>query len=356
MEEPILAFVGDIMLSRGVGVRLAEYPDTRILAPSVTGLLARADYRIGNLECPISDTGVVRREGLFRADSSTLVQLRHFDLLTLANNHTHDCGLQGVDDTVAALEAAGYAHTGFCNENGQQSCFTCIVKGMRIAIIALARPECIPVLESGRWSVNRSDAVGIMDMIAEKRQTHDKVVTIIHGGNEMIPEPPPTLVGLARDMVDAGADIVVTHHPHVLGGMEAYNGGLIFYSLGDFIFDGQSNLRRLGAVLTITFGQHQTNWEMTYTTIGSDLTVDLANSVSAGKAKLEFERVSREIISKEYEVRYNRFYRSSMLRFQIDRLYYLLRNRGITFVLSFGLSRMKLVPHYFNSVLNRLHQ
>ncbi|MCF8256977.1 MAG: CapA family protein [Flavobacteriales bacterium] len=356
MEEPSLAFVGDIMLSRGVGARLAEHPDTSILAPGVTELLARADYRIGNLECPISASGAVLREVLFRADPATLVQLRQFDLLTLANNHTHDCGRQGVDDTVAALEAGGYAHTGLCNANGQQSWFTCTIKGMRIAILAMARPECIPVSESGRRSVNRTDAVGIMDLIAEKRQTHDKLVTIIHGGNEMIPEPSPTLVSLAHDLVDAGTDIVVTHHPHVLGGMESYNDGLIFYSLGDFIFDGQSNLRRRGAVLTITFGQSQTNWEMTHTTIQSDLTVDLANSVSAGKAKKEFERVSREIVSKGYEGRYDRLYRTSMMRFQIDRLFFLLRNRGITFVLSFGLSRMKLIPYYFNSVLNRLHR
>lgn len=356
MEGPSVALVGDIMLSRGVGTRLAHKPDTAILAPGLAELLARADYRIGNLECPISASAVVRREGLFRADPATLAQLRQFDLLTLANNHIHDCGRQGVDDTVAALEAAGYAHAGLCNENGQTSRFTCSVKGMRIAVIAMARPECIPVPESGRYSINRTDAAGTIELVTSARKSHDRVITIIHGGNEMIPEPPPTLISLAHKLVDAGADIVVTHHPHVLGGMESYKDALIFYSLGDFIFDGQSELRRRGAVLTITFGQHQISWDMTYTTIESELNVGIADIDSARKAREGFERVSREVIAKGYESRYDRLYRSSMLRFQLDRLSFLLRNRGISFVLSFVLLKAKLIPHYFNSMFNRLHR
>lgn len=356
MEEPSVAFVGDIMLSRGVGARLESWPDVPILGEDVIDLLSRADYRIGNLECPISATADLRRAGLFRADPSALEQLRHFDLLTLANNHIHDCGRQGVQDTCAALDAAGYAHTGLCHEDGTQSLLTCTVKGLRLAIIAMARPECIPVSESGRWGVNRTDDPNTFASIVRARQTHDKVIAIIHGGNEMIPEPPPTLINLAHDMVDAGADLVITHHPHVLGGMETYKHAPIFYSLGDFVFDGQSRIRRRGAVLMVRFGKQQTNWEMTSTAIGSELTVDIAESDSAQNAKKEFERVSQLVSSDGYTSRYDRLYRLSMFRFQLDRVYFLLRNKGLTYAFTFALSRLRLVPHYFKSILNRLHR
>lgn len=356
MKEPSIAFVGDIMLSRGVGVRLAQSPDSPIVASKLAEVLSKADYRIGNLECPVSRNAPRRREGLFRADPSSLRHIRQFDLLTVANNHIHDCGRQGLEDTIEALRSEGYAYTGLCKENGEADTYTCVVGELRIGVLATARSECIPVSESGRWEVNRADGPAACSIITEMRHSHDRVVAIVHGGNEMIPEPPPTLIDLAHKYVDAGADLVVTHHPHVLGGMETYKNAPIFYGLGDFIFDGQSNLRRRGAVLTVTFGKEDTICEVTYTIIGKDLTVDVADQKTEVISQKGVERVSGEVVSDDYAGRYNHLYRVSLIRFQLDRLIFLLRNRGVSFVVSFAISRARLIPHYFNSILNNRHR
>ena len=69
----------------------------------------------------------------------------------------------------------------------------------------------------------------------------------------MIPYPEPSFRDLCKNYIDAGANVVITHHPHVLGCMEKYKTGHIFYSLGDFIFDGLSNFRRQGGILKLNF-------------------------------------------------------------------------------------------------------
>jgi poly-gamma-glutamate capsule biosynthesis protein CapA/YwtB (metallophosphatase superfamily) len=241
-----IAAVGDIMLG-------SPYPnDTRMppkdgadLLKDVTTILSAADIAFGNLEGPMTDGGVSSKCSpgstqcyAFRVPTRYGKYLKDagFDVMSLANNHAGDFGDKGRTDTRATLDALGIKHAG--SSRAAYSTTYLDVNGLKVAFIGFAHNSFVP-------NVNELAAAGQLVREADKKA--DIVVVSFHGGAEgtgaqHVPNRTEIFAGeargnlplFARTVIDAGADLVLGHGPHVMRGMEMYKDRLIAYSLGNF--------------------------------------------------------------------------------------------------------------------------
>lgn len=255
--EPVrLIFAGDVMLDDGPGRTIASGRDP--LAP-VAHLLADADYRIGNLECPIATTGqpLDGKVYTFRAHPRVLEVLKgRFDALAVSNNHAGDYGKGAFLETLDWLDKAGIrAFGGGRNLTAAHAPLWIERGGLRIAVLGYDefKPrsfEAGPDWPGVAWS---EDSQVIADIRAARAAGANVVIPFMHWGWEREPQPGERQKQLARAMVDAGADLVVGGHPHITQGAEIYRGKPIVYSLGNFVFDGfETPETRLGWLLRVT--------------------------------------------------------------------------------------------------------
>lgn len=250
-----LAAVGDIQLGRGVGRMIEkEGPDYpfRMVAP----LLRSADLTFGNLECALSEEGrPIPKQFSFKADPAAALGMAGagFDLLSLANNHSMDCGREGLLETQAALAGRGIRSVG-AGRDAAEAAAPVILEhgGLRIAFLArtMVAPEGVIYREDAP-GVAALDPERIEDEVRAARRQADLVVVSLHWGIEYARQPQEEQRRLARRLVDAGACLVLGHHPHALQPVERYRGGLIAYSLGNFVFDAGPKGRQ-GAILRCT--------------------------------------------------------------------------------------------------------
>jgi poly-gamma-glutamate capsule biosynthesis protein CapA/YwtB (metallophosphatase superfamily) len=250
-----LAAVGDLLLDRGVGEQIARrgsgYP-----FEAVAETLSGADIAFGNLECPLSAKGTrVAKRYSFQARPETAACLVKggFDLLSLANNHTMDCGRTGLVETMQGLARNGIHWCGAGRTRREAETPTVLtVKGLRVAFVGFG--DFLPegsFLRDDRPTIAFAEAERVRAAVAAARGMADVVVASFHWGIEYESRPHPRQKALARVAVAAGADLVLGHHPHVLQGLEIAPAGsgrdrpaLIAYSLGNFLFD-----RRTGRAL-----------------------------------------------------------------------------------------------------------
>ncbi len=244
-ESLSLIFAGDVMLDDGPGRVVADGRDP---LAAVAPLLAGADYRIANLECPVATIGTPLDNKIysFRAHPRVLSVLQgRFDAVSLANNHSGDYGQAAFAETMALLDGAGIRRFGGGRNLVEAHAPLWIErKGLRIAV--LGYNEFKPrVFEAGAdhpgiaWS---EDSHVIADIRAARKAGADLVIPFMHWGWEREPKPSARQRALARRMIDAGAAAVVGGHPHVTQGAELYRGRPIVYSLGNFVFDGFDEL------------------------------------------------------------------------------------------------------------------
>jgi poly-gamma-glutamate synthesis protein (capsule biosynthesis protein) len=249
-----LLFAGDVMLDRGVKEKIISAGNGNFSFPFafVRDVIEKADIAFANLEGPISDKG--DRKGSiysFRMDPSAVAGLKDtgFDIVSLANNHMGDYGREAFEDTIRRLRKANMAYTGAGWNAKEASQATTIEKnGISLGYLAFSDvgPEWMRAEEaySGIALVPRSfSEVGIASVesvkkaVADAKKIHDIVVVSFHFGEEYQKEPGERQRSLAYAAIDAGAKIVIGHHPHVIQPIEEYHGGVIAYSLGNFIFD-----------------------------------------------------------------------------------------------------------------------
>jgi poly-gamma-glutamate synthesis protein (capsule biosynthesis protein) len=235
-----LVAVGDIMLGRGVGGLIrANSPGYPFDLTS--GLTNQADVAFGNLESPITARGVPQGGITLRAAPEVTEGLSGagFDIVSLANNHTGDYGAVGLLDTMSQLDGEDIAYVGLSGETGAgQEAVTLEVKGLRIAFLAYNHVE-------PRWVASGYGDTGPAWLepetayadVRRAASVSDFVVVSLHWGAEYMPLPDEFEQEVVRGMLEAGAGLVVGHHPHVVGAVAWEDEGFVAYSLGNFVFD-----------------------------------------------------------------------------------------------------------------------
>ena len=237
-----VAAVGDIMMGTDFPQNILPDDDGVGFLTAVTPILAAPDVTFGNLEGVLQDGGEPVKQCkdtricfLFRTPTRYAQYLANagFDVMSLANNHARDFGEDGRSSTMAALDAVGIHHSG-----REGTVASWVANGRRVALVAFA-PNV------GSNSLN-DPQIGL-PLVTQLAATHDIVIVSFHGGAEgngaeVLPfareifagEDRGDVVEFAHAMVDAGADLVIGHGPHVARPMELYHDRLIAYSLGNF--------------------------------------------------------------------------------------------------------------------------
>jgi len=255
-RERTLLFVGDVMLSRGVGERMRSEKDWTFPFQQIADTLAAADLTFGNLECPVSDKGRNQHHLYsFRADPRVIEGLNRagFDVMSIANNHIYDWGTPALLDTQQRLRDAGILPVG-AGANDLEAHYPVLLDcgGVKLAFLAyvnIAPKEATAA--PGKPGVAWLDPDRVMADIRFARPLADLVIVALHWGVEYAVQPQREQVELARQMIDAGADLVVGGHPHVVQPLEQYNGRWIAYSLGNFVFDQKSPGTHRGLMLKV---------------------------------------------------------------------------------------------------------
>ncbi|HID07503.1 MAG TPA: CapA family protein [Armatimonadetes bacterium] len=238
---------GDIMLGRGVGRLIlkhgADYP-----FKSMQNIIASADIAFGNLESPITPRGrLVAKNNrmIFSAPPKAVNGLVNagFDVLSLANNHATNFGLQALYDTIATLNEHGIAYVG-AGRNFEEAHQPALLDANGITVAFLAYNEVPGVMRAtnSHGGVAWADVKQAQRDVRAVRPYADVVIVSMHMGREYVSFPhgfyrKNAVIEFAHAVIDAGADIVLGHHPHTPQGIEYYRGKLIAYSLGNFVFD-----------------------------------------------------------------------------------------------------------------------
>ena len=243
-ETGSMIAVGDISYSRGVERMVKKNKDINFPFLKVKDYFQSADIVFGNLETPITaGREIMDNEMVFRSDPETANALKEagVDIVSLANNHSSDFGNIGVIDTINYLTHAGVNFVGAGkNINEAYNPLFMEQKGLKFAYLAYGDQNLVPATYEAGESRAGSAFMRTEIMTEEVRQAKQKadfVIVSMHAGIEYVPTPSDFQINFAHAAIDAGADLVIGHHPHVVQTMENYKGKYIFYSLGNFVFD-----------------------------------------------------------------------------------------------------------------------
>lgn len=270
----VLLFAGDIMQHR----RQAG-DDFRASYAGIAPLVSRADLAIANLEFPVDTARPVGPgPGSTTFNGSPLhvkaIAAAGFDLLQTANNHLYDQGAEGVANTWRLLRSLGLEPVGTAPTLAELERSPVVVRevrGMRVGFAAYTiPPNRFPgprgkavwpprdapafALAFGEWDAEYRAAGRELfrhHAALARAQGVDLLVALVHWGDEWHLQPSEDQRRAARDLVDAGFDLVVGGHSHVINGAEVYRGRLIAYSLGDLIADFEPMETRTGALLEV---------------------------------------------------------------------------------------------------------
>lgn len=274
-----LAAVGDVLPEPSW---IASPSSLAKLLSGVRDPLFAADIAFANLETPLtnypyptphkSETSIAfKRDWIFKAqrsDVATGLAGGGINVVSLANNHTLDYQANGLRDTILSLEATGVMWCGVGETARAALAPRYVTVGdVTFAFIAAAHSSSTPRgffaaqtpllakegSEEVRFSVaSANDLPLLLSSIRQAQTKADVVAVSLHWGVEMKPFPEKWQRAMARRIIDAGADVIIGHHPHVLQGVERYKGKIILYSLGNFVFDS-SPTRWQSAMAFITF-------------------------------------------------------------------------------------------------------
>ena len=229
--------IGEMIKTKGA---VAPYIDTK-------ATLSTADITVGNLECPISSRGQPEQKTYtFRAPPAAgeALALAGFDLVSLANNHTLDYGPLALQDTLNIL-ASHNIHAVGAGMNAVEAYAPVYIEidGLQLAFLAYAD---IPPADYDylSWEAGM-DKPGIAwahpDLIREgviaAKKEADVVIVLVHNGYEIVQKVSKQQQEIAHLAIESGASLVIGSHPHVLQRIETYLHGIIFYSMGNFVFD-----------------------------------------------------------------------------------------------------------------------
>jgi poly-gamma-glutamate capsule biosynthesis protein CapA/YwtB (metallophosphatase superfamily) len=252
--EPVVAalIVGDVMLGRGAAPMLSDADGAGPFAG--VPWLAEADLTLGNLEAVIVE-GATSGPYVLAAPPEAAGVLRQagFDVLGLANNHALDWGTRGLMETAARLRLAGIATVGAGPTlDAAYAPLIREVGGVRVAILAFDAFSR-RVQDERAWGVAQWDSASALAAVSSARRQAEAVIVSVHWGNEYELRSSPYQRRLAEALVEAGADLVVGHHPHVVQETQVQGESFVAYSLGNFVFDQQQGETRQGLALRALF-------------------------------------------------------------------------------------------------------
>jgi len=265
-QPPIsILFLGDVMLSRGVAYQITKNNDLYYSFRNIQLLLQQNDFVFANFESPlINGPEIHSGETNFRVDENMVPILKelNFSILSLANNHMLDFGQKGLLNTLKILDENKIQYVG-AGQNYQEAHQYKILEknGIKFAFLAYNDSDVVPKTDEAaesRPDTALMDVEALKKDVARARAAADFIIVSMHSGTEYQERPNSRQIEFGHAAIDAGADLVIGHHPHVVQKVEKYKNGYIFYSLGNFIFDQMwSEKTKEGAAIQISFSKNE---------------------------------------------------------------------------------------------------
>ena len=204
-------------------------------------LLKKADYRVFNLEVPLTDKSMpIEKAGpnlIASVNSAVGLKQLGINFLTLANNHILDQGEQGLWSTMEQLDKNKISYAGVGRTHAEAAKSHIVeMEGKKIGIYCCAEHE-FSIVSAKQAGANPFDPLESLDHIVALRAQCDYVICLYHGGKEHYRYPSPNLQKTCRKIVEKGADLVICQHTHCIGCEEKWQEGTIVYGQGNFLFD-----------------------------------------------------------------------------------------------------------------------
>jgi len=251
-DNMTILFAGDLMPDRGTRDVISVH-GMDFLFENVRNVFKNADFAIANLECVACDTTCipVDKKYTFRANPEWLSSLKKNGIthVTLANNHSCDFLEKGVKQTISNLNQYAIQPIGYSQNKNGESEPVLLKKGKNVVAVF---SSCF--LKQNCKSIGSENASGLSEKIKAYKAAHASYIIIVclHWGVEMNLKPTSEQVEQAHQLIQAGADLIIGHHPHVVQNIEVYRGKYIFYSLGNFIFDTNHTPGNRGILTNLT--------------------------------------------------------------------------------------------------------
>ncbi len=266
-EQPgkvILSFTGDVLLGGLVRWAVhqsgADYPWAQV-APK----LRVTDLTVVNLESPVSNRGTPQpgKEFTFEGEAGSLAGAARagIDLVNLANNHTLDYGPEALLDTLEELKKNGIRWVGAGRSAAEAAAPAFFqVNGLRLAFLGFT--DVVPASVGWPWTAGENypgvattrDETAMLAAVREAKGSADAVIVLVHWGVEGSRQPESAQRRLAQKLVEAGATVIIGHHPHVLQGFQFALDRFVAWSLGNFIFDVGGAMSSETSVLELEVG------------------------------------------------------------------------------------------------------
>ena len=303
-----LLFTGVIVPARCVQAAIDARGDHHYLYDEVRHLIQAADLAVGTLNATISDypprTGCVVTYVLVGgSQNADALAEAGFDVMSVATNHIKNCGIgdcgnRAFFDTLDNLRRVGIIPVG-AGENLAQAMQPVVITigGVRFGIVSLGMVEPMAFASQEEPGIAVLDDENLAAAIQSARQVADVVIAMPHWGPEDSPDPNEFQLHFAQTIVDAGADLVVGNHTHVVQAIQQIKGVDVFYGLGNFVFDQNWDLaHQQGVILQVTFeGSKYVGSELIPIHVDFDGTVHLADDEEARQILARIEQASDKL-------------------------------------------------------------
>jgi poly-gamma-glutamate synthesis protein (capsule biosynthesis protein) len=254
--------VGDMCFASAPG-RLVSSRGPKAPFKFTASYLRNADLTLGNLECPLSKRGsrVRGKKFTFRGSPKVVegLQSAGLDMVALGNNHARDYGSKALVDTLSYLDKGGIKHAG-AGKNRSAAFSATYVRSQDTTVaflsFSLIGPSDFAAGKKRPGTAYASSRKTVTRAIKAAKRRARYVIVSYHWGTEYSNTANSSQVSLAHASVRAGADLVLSHHPHVIQGVEFYRKKLIAYSLGNFVFSPGHEAGHDSMILRLTIGPH----------------------------------------------------------------------------------------------------
>ena len=231
-----LFFSGDVLLQQKT-----------YLPNEISKAIVESDYSICNFEAPIPSLGAkksIKAGPNLSQGVSAVKELKKmgFDIITLANNHIIDYGLESIKNTCKVIEDLGMTSTGFYFDSKEIKALRLTKNNIKVSLISCGEnTEGCLKYNNNSFGYLWTQSIDLEKLIQKEKSNSDYVIVSVHAGLEKVNFPLNQWKNQYRKLLSLGADVIIGHHPHLAQGIEQNDDGLIFYSLGNFIFDYPKN-------------------------------------------------------------------------------------------------------------------
>ena len=268
LDAQTIILTGDILLDRGVREVVERRGADHLFSEGVDSVLRAAHIVVGNLECPATKVkSPVFKRYIFRGEPEHLATLRKhgFTHLNLCNNHSIDQGREGLTDTKRNIEQSGMVSVG-AGRNMNEAAQPVLLTGeprkvWLLTSLRMALENWAPLDDRPCVSQEPMDSLISRIRRLKKADSTAVIVVSLHWGGEHTLRPVPLQRMEAHRLIDAGADALVCHHTHTLQTIEKYKGKMIYYSIGNFIFDQPKPLNAKACMVRLKVTKEKTEVE-----------------------------------------------------------------------------------------------